>query len=110
MQASSPMENMPYMMSKADKEIFNMMGKGRERRSKSINQMQPVKRFHKQNEESKIIPTKQITIKDFNIIENIGSGSFGTVYVAELRGKKYAVKELDKDKILRVITSLFYQF
>ena len=48
-----------------------------------------------------------MTIKDFNIIEKIGKGAYGTVYLAEHGGKKYAVKELDKDMILRVMTSNF---
>lgn len=87
--------------SKKEKESFNMMGKGRERRSRSILESSHMVKEPRQQEEKKTIT--DISIKDFNIIETIGKGSFGTVYLAERGGKKYAVKELDKDKILRVI-------
>ena len=45
MQASSQIDGMPYLVTKAEKEVFNMMGRGRERRSKSISGMQPIRRF-----------------------------------------------------------------
>eukprot|EP00347_Sterkiella_histriomuscorum_P007241 403349719 len=44
----------------------------------------------------------EMSLKDFKIIENIGSGSFGIVYVVEKDGKQYAMKELMKEQILRV--------
>jgi serine/threonine protein kinase len=40
-----------------------------------------------------------VKLEDFRIIESIGKGSYGKVYVAEKNRKKYAIKELSKDYI-----------
>ncbi len=44
----------------------------------------------------------ELTIKDFRLIESIGKGAYGKVYVAEKDQKKYAVKELLKQHIMDV--------
>lgn len=47
--------------------------------------------------EERKVNLKGIGLKDFKIIENIGSGTFGIVYLVEKDGKYYAMKELMKD-------------
>lgn len=44
---------------------------------------------------------------DFKIIATLGKGSYGKVNLVEKDGKKYALKELSKDFIVKVLT---YQF
>ena len=44
---------------------------------------------------------------DFKIIATLGKGSYGNVNLVEKDGKKYALKELSKDFIVKVLT---YQF
>ena len=44
-----------------------------------------------------------VSLKDFNIIERLGKGSFGSVYLVEKKSSKviYAMKVLEKEKILK---------
>ncbi|CDW75605.1 UNKNOWN [Stylonychia lemnae] len=57
-------------------------------------------------EESK--KAAEFSLKDFKVIDNIGSGSFGIVYIVEKDGKQYAMKELMKDQIIRDSQSLYF--
>ncbi len=67
---------------KKEKEAFNMMGKGRERRSRSIMEIQPAHMIKEPISQEEKKTVTEISIKDFKIIETIGKGSFGTVYLA----------------------------
>ncbi len=51
----------------------------------------------------------QVTLKDFRILEEVGSGSFGLVRLVEKDGFKYALKELSKNKVMELgkIESVF---
>jgi len=40
-----------------------------------------------------------VKLEDFRIIESIGKGSYGKVYVGEKNAKKFAIKELSKEHI-----------
>ncbi len=43
-----------------------------------------------------------VTLKDFQVIETIGSGSYGKVKLVEKDGRRYALKQLNKDHIIKV--------
>ena len=45
---------------------------------------------------------KETSLKDYQFLQDIGSGSYGKVHLVEKDGKKYALKELNKDHTLRV--------
>eukprot|EP00347_Sterkiella_histriomuscorum_P006028 403354346 len=51
-------------------------------------------------EEQKQINPALLSIEDFNIVEQIGKGSYGRVFVANREDKLYAVKELNKEFII----------
>ena len=44
-----------------------------------------------------------VTLKHFNIIERLGKGSFGSVYLVQKKSTQnmYAMKVLEKEKILK---------
>jgi serine/threonine protein kinase len=44
-----------------------------------------------------------VNLKDFNIVERLGKGSFGSVYFVEKKSntQKHAMKVLEKEKILK---------
>ncbi len=46
---------------------------------------------------------ERVHLKDFNILERLGKGSFGSVYLVEKKSTKlvYAMKLLEKEKILK---------
>jgi serine/threonine protein kinase len=46
---------------------------------------------------------QSVNLKDFNIIERLGKGSFGSVYLVEKKSDAgiYAMKVLEKEKILK---------
>jgi serine/threonine protein kinase len=46
---------------------------------------------------------QSVNLKDFNIIERLGKGSFGSVYLVEKISNVaiYAMKVLEKEKILK---------
>jgi serine/threonine protein kinase len=46
---------------------------------------------------------QHVSLKDFNIIERLGKGSFGSVYLVEKKSNTsiYAMKVLEKEKILK---------
>lgn len=48
-------------------------------------------------------PDAHVSLKDFNIIERLGKGSFGSVYLVEKKSNTsiYAMKVLEKEKILK---------
>lgn len=39
-------------------------------------------------------------LADFNVSYEIGKGAFSTVYKAEREGKIYALKQINKDKLI----------
>jgi len=41
-----------------------------------------------------------VKLSEFEVEGKVGSGSFSTVYLATRKGKKYALKQLSKDKLL----------
>ncbi len=51
----------------------------------------------------------QVTLADFRILEEVGSGSFGLVKLVEKDGFKYALKELSKNRVMELgkIESVF---
>lgn len=53
--------------------------------------------------EAEIAENKSVNLKDFNIIERLGKGSFGSVYLTEKKsnGSVYAMKVLEKEKIVK---------
>ncbi len=44
-----------------------------------------------------------VTLQSFNLIERLGKGSFGSVYLVEKKSNKkiYAMKVLEKEKVLK---------
>jgi serine/threonine protein kinase len=48
-------------------------------------------------------PSSSVNLKDFNIIERLGKGSFGSVYLVEKKSNQeiHAMKVLEKEKILK---------
>ena len=49
---------------------------------------------------NKLESSGEITKEDFKIIDELGQGSFGKVYLVEKDGVKYALKEVNKDFII----------
>ena len=41
-------------------------------------------------------------MKDFKLIRDLGSGSYGVVSLVNLQGKYYALKQVNKQKVLQV--------
>jgi 3-phosphoinositide dependent protein kinase-1 len=50
-----------------------------------------------------------VTLADFRILEEVGSGSFGLVRLVEKNSFKYALKELSKNRVMELgkIESVF---
>ena len=44
---------------------------------------------------------KEFKKEDLKIIERIGKGNFGKVYLAEYHGKNYAVKKISKEELAK---------
>ncbi len=57
-----------------------------------------------QKEESKEEQQEKMpSLREFKMIENIGTGSYGKVYLVEREGgKRYAMKQLNKEQITKV--------
>ena len=41
-------------------------------------------------------------MKDFQLIKDLGSGSYGVVSLVNLHGTPYALKKVDKQKVLKL--------
>lgn len=48
----------------------------------------------------------EVSYDEINIIDTIGSGTFGTVYKAIVRGHEVAIKEIKKTADMGVLESL----
>ena len=43
-----------------------------------------------------------LTMKDFKLIRDLGAGSYGVVSLVNLHGNHYALKQVNKQKVLSV--------
>ena len=50
--------------------------------------------------ERRFVENNKRKLEEYNLIKIIGFGTFSTVYAAELNGKCYAIKALNKSKII----------
>lgn len=48
------------------------------------------------------IAFSNLSMKDFKFVKDLGSGSYGDVQLVELRGELYALKRVNKQKVLKV--------
>ena len=51
---------------------------------------------------SRIDEAPEVSLEDFELKSQIGKGTFGRIYLAELpeTGKQYAIKAIRKDKLI----------
>ena len=48
----------------------------------------------------RFVENKNRKLQEYNLLKIIGFGTYSTVYAAELNGKCYAIKSLNKSKII----------
>jgi len=51
---------------------------------------------------SKNISFTNLSMKDFQLVRDLGSGSYGVVSLVNLHGNYYALKQVNKQKVLQV--------
>ena len=45
---------------------------------------------------------KKLSMKDFKWIRDLGNGSYGVVSLVELQGNLYALKQVNKEQVMKV--------
>ena len=75
---------------------------GQEQLEEEEEEVKVLENLEQKEEEPNIEESKSYQLSDYQILEEVGSGSFGIVRLVMRDNQKYALKELSKQRVLDV--------